>query len=209
MKKTAITAITCAALVALTGTASADDMFDMSNLSYGLKGSLQLTSLSGDNAKVGTDDYESRLGFAVGGTGTYKISEDLSVEGELSYSQRGAKYEKSGLDISQKFDYIDIPVNVVWTTPELADDLTTKLGLGLQASYLLSAETDNAGTITDVKDNLSDIDYGLNVGASASIPSPFGEEGSISAEVRYYLGLKEIADKQQNTGIQFNAAYNF
>ena len=209
MNKSTLTAITCAAVLAVTSVPASAEMFDMDKLNYGLKGSLQLTNLTGDNAKLdGTNDNESRLGWAIGGTGEYEISDDLSLQAELLYSQRGAKKDASGNDRSQSLDYIDVPVNVVYTLPEMAEDVSVDAIVGFQMSYLLAAQSKVGTTETDNKDTFKSLDYGINIGGAATFASPFSE-GSITGEVRYYLGLNEISDKVQNNAIQFNVGYNF
>jgi hypothetical protein len=72
---------------------------------YGIKGGLDIATLTGDDA----DDMESVIRFAVGGFLTYNFNEMFAIQPEVYCSMQGAKYEEEEDDVQVKvifkYDY--------------------------------------------------------------------------------------------------------
>ncbi|HSB93167.1 MAG TPA: porin family protein, partial [Flavitalea sp.] len=75
-------------------------------VSYGVKGGLNLSNMIGGDA----DDAKAKIGFHAGVFAGLPVADKLSIQPELVYSVQGAKYEDDGDDINYNSGYLNIPV---------------------------------------------------------------------------------------------------
>ncbi len=71
---------------------------------------LNLADITGSDFSDEFGDTSARLGFALGGFAEIGITPQIALRPELVWSQKGAKVEDSGLDLTAKLDYIQLPV---------------------------------------------------------------------------------------------------
>jgi len=194
----------------------------------GLIGGLNLANISVD---PDSDPKPSSLAaFGVGGIVHIRLGENLALQLEPMYLQKGAKQEGSftdpdlgitvNTDIKVKGNYLEVPAML-----KLAfGTSTTKpyLMAGPMVGFLLSAKV--KGSISapgftnleiddDIKDQTKSIDFGVGFGGGVSFPAG---TNSIFVEGRYALGLTNINDDPEDPdtdvktkGIQVMAGITF
>lgn len=178
----------------------------MAQVTYGPKLGLNLANVSGDDV----EDASMLIGFNIGAVGNFAINEMFSVQGELLYDVKGAKYEgedENGdkQDLPLKLSYINIPI---LAQAQFGDNVKFYGELGPTIGFLMGATMDgesefkiptgfnpNTGQITyetqKVKESYKGTDIGLAVGAGAKIPlNSFG----LVVGARYNMGLGTIAE---------------
>jgi hypothetical protein len=128
-----------------------------------------------------TTGLGTRTGIYVGVFGEYVISSYVGIQGELLYSQMGAKLKatSSTAASTMKYDYITIPMLAkVYVMENLS------LDLGPQFGFLASSKHGNA-TVQGMKK----FDTSFAAGLSYKII------GRIDVSARYNLGLTKVSDK--------------
>jgi hypothetical protein len=175
-------------VVALATTTAAQDLINFDNITYGLTGGVNYTNVA--------KQFDSKIGFELGGYANYALDQDLSIKTSLLYATCGSKNGDSTL----KLAYVKVPVVVAYkVTPEI------KCYGGVYGAYKLSADVDNDGTNVDVKDSYKTLDYGVLVGGSYTIDQ-------FVIDASYTLGLVNItgndAMSYQNSGIAVGVGYN-
>lgn len=168
---------------------------------FGIKAGVNFANIAGDD----TGDLNSLTGFVGGGFAAIPMSPTLSIQPEVFYSQKGAKYEELGTDVSLKLDYIDIPVLLKFT---MAGEGTKPFFLfGPSIGFSVSSKV-SAGDVSMDLDGVASTDFGLVFGIGVNFQK-FLIEG------RYGLGLSDINDDEtvtetnNNTAFQLMLGYSF
>jgi len=181
-------------------------------LTFGVKGGINLASLGGDVAP----SAKGKMGFHLGGIAEYMLSDEFGVQAELLYSALGGKYEETneGVSIKEKtkLSYITLPVvGKYFVTDEIA------LEAGPQFSFLMSAESEGESTFDgetqsateDISNGINGIDLGFGIGGS------YNTDGGLFFGLRYVLGLSNIFSDAPdgisvvNNVFQVSAGYKF
>ena len=167
-------------VVALATTATAQDLINWNNVSYGLKGGLNYTNVA--------KEAEALIGFELGCCADYAMDQDLSLNVALLYATAGAKFDGGDL----KLGYIKVPVNVAYKiAPEI------KLYGGVYGAYNITSTFDG----NDYKDNTAGLDYGIQIGGNYAIDQ-------FVIDANYSIGLKDITGSgRQNSAITVGAGY--
>ncbi len=168
---------------------------------FGIKAGVNFANIAGDD----TGDLNSLTGFVGGGFVDIPMSPTLSIQPEVFYSQKGAKYEEMGTDVSIKLDYIDIPVLLKFTMAGESARPFFLFGpsIGFSASSKVSA-----GDVSMDLEGVASTDFGLVFGIGVNFQK-FLIEG------RYGLGLSDINDDEtitqsnNNTAFQLMLGYGF
>ncbi len=187
---------------------------------FGAKAGLNLANLSGDL----DGDNDMKIGFNVGGFAEIKLSDKFYLQPELLFSTQGTKAENSrtsnGITYKNEgtfsLNYVNIPIMAKYY---IAEGFSAEFGpqIGFLASVKREVTTTISGngfneTETESstsKDNLSTVDFGLNIGASYDINE------NIFVNARYNIGLNNVYDisgtdlSQKNNVISFNVGYKF
>ncbi len=172
--------------------------------SFGIKGGLNLSSLSDD----GSVDNKTKAGFNAGVFMNAPLGSDFSIQPEVLYNDLGAKTtyklagENNNPEYSTNLGYISVPVMFQYNaTPEFY------LEAGPQFNFLVSANSkfksgDNTRTVDLNKDNLNTFDFGLGIGAGYWITPQFG------INARYNAGFTKIGKDDTLEGAAFGDAKN-
>lgn len=177
----------------------------VSQVSFGVKGGLNLTKTIYNNLPIGfTSDNEPvwTSGLHVGVYGQVKLSENLSLIPELQFSQRGYKvtYASTNVSSSIRINYLELPLLLSYRIKPIG------IEFGPNISYKLSSTLANA---------YKDFDFGLEGGLRAYL----SEKVFITA--RYYYGIATIGEivffdsrgrtlgsvTERNRAIQFGIGY--
>ena len=112
----------------------------------------------------------------------------LTVQPEVYYSRRGAKIVEGGDSLVFRFNYLEVPI--LFKKGFLRGPAHPVVFAGPYGSYLLSAKSvlkfEDAKVITDINDEIKNIDLGFIFGGGLEIQL---EVAKLIAEVRYTLGL--------------------
>ena len=134
----------------------------------------------------------ARTGFIIGGGGSFPVGNTVSIGVELLYNQKGAKGSEVGEEATIKLDYIEIPIVVNF--PFAAGNTRPFVYGGFAPAFAVSRkvefEEDGFEGENDLDDELKSFDNSLVLGGGVRF-------GQMAAEVRYNLGLQNIADDDE------------
>lgn len=135
-----------------------------------------------------------RIGLHAGIFGNLALTNNLSLQTEVNYDQKGAKSN----DVIKKYDYISVPVLAKYSLGKSDKTaLTFNINVGPYAAFLVNAEIDNNGVISDVKDATEDFEAGAILGFGMKYPIA---NNSLVFDLRLGLGLTnfDITDTEPN-----------
>ncbi len=168
---------------------------------WGAKAGLNLAKITDE------DDIKMRPGFYAGVFAEKVVSDFFGVQGELLYSQMGAKAKFEGETSVTKHDYLVLPILAKFYVLEgLSVDLGPQFGYMLSAKEKFDGETSNYYD----EDGLKKFDVSFAAGLSYKIC------GRFDVSARYNLGLTKIYDfedmgdyKPKNGVISVGVGYRF
>ena len=161
-------------------------------LGFGPKFELNFANVGGD----GTSEAKSATLIGFGGFVTYNVAEQVALQGELLYNQKGFKIEGTMYSVNytatQSFSYLELVTLVKYIIPT-DGNVKPIVFAGPDLGILLSAnehvEAGTQSTDVDFKNNISGVDFGLIFGAGISIKLG---SGVLLIDGRYNLGLANI-----------------
>jgi opacity protein-like surface antigen len=172
-----------------------------------------------DVDKNGTD-YESKMGKTIGIGGGYNFNEHMGVGTEVMYSTMKQKFTDNGSSITQKFNYLKVPVLFTYNTnPAKKFMFTAKAGpqLGILLKSEIS-EASNRERNGDTKDQYKKVTFGAMAGAGVrmkvtdhiSLDAGLRFDGSIGdTENKDYKGYAPGRAKSHdlNAGLEVGVKY--
>ncbi len=166
---------------------------------FGLKGGVNYSTLATKN----DEGAESKIGLLGGAFANLGLSDLISVQPEVLYSQKGAQL-KDMSDVKIKLNYIDVPVLVKVNAGGLFFEG------GPQVGFLASAKVTNGSQSEDLKENLKSVDFGYAVGLG------YQAESGPMIGLRYNGGITDINknnsnndDKTRNSAFQLYVGFAF
>lgn len=193
MKKINLTIIGCVSM--LSAFAQNDNSNDNNRSSrIGIKGGLNVSTLSVGDDRVNDDKY--RIGGNFGVWGYYSVVDIFGLQAEVLYNGKGTrvkKYQDSyGVTTSQvnfNLHYIDVPLMAKFNIGPVG------LGAGIYGSYLINADISNISYRDDIptvqryelkKEDFNTYDAGGILDVSLNIRA-------VTGGVRYSEGFREVA----------------
>lgn len=171
------------------------------------KAGLTSTRFAGPGANSANVHSNSKVGWAFGGGVAFRIHRfvagqtniDISGQSELGLTNKGAKSDSNGSFFgTYSVNYIEAPVLARVSALFGTTRLMPYMLLGPAFGFSLGMEVETAdGMQLDLADRFYTFDMGLLAGVG--IARELGERGSLAAEVRYNLGLRNI-DKTGGPG---------
>lgn len=166
--------------------------------SFGIKGGYNLASVRNSDG----DETDQRHGLHIGFFNESALSNFLSVQTELTYSQQGYEFENSNYRLTQKIDYINLPLML-----KLYPTKVFYLEAGPQIGYAIShkEEVEAFGLSSTNTYEPNSFDWGMNFGVG------FKSEMGIVLGARYHYGLGKIYDETNyyNNVLQFSLGFEF
>ena len=157
---------------------------------------LNIANLTGDNKP------DARIGLVAGAEGEYQATDIVSVSAGLLYSMQGAKAKTPLATITQKLDYINVPITA---NVYVVKGLAVKLGLqpGFKVSDKASVDATHGGQIP-VPGKAKSFDLSVPVGLSY-------EYNNFQLDARYNWGLTKVyeGNKAKNSVFQITLCYKF
>lgn len=127
-----------------------------------------------------------RTGLHAGIFGNMTLTDMLSLQTEINYDQKGAKSH----DVTSKYDYLSVPVLAKISLGKSDQTaLTFNINAGPYAAFLLNAEIDNNGVVTDVKDEAENFEAGAILGFGMKYPIA---KNNLVFDLRLGLGLTDF-----------------
>jgi len=170
-------------LIALLLLAFSSTIFAQGITKKGIKTGLNIATLTGNYA----EGSNPRIGFVYGCFVKYELNNRFSLQPEVLFTMKGAKFEYSGIKATNELNYIEIPVLVKLHIP-LERRLNSNVFIGPALSIKITAtcerESDDEVHERDI-DNIPATDFGLVSGAEV-------EFGRLTVEFRYNYGLTSI-----------------
>ncbi len=179
----------------------------------GVKGGLNIATLTG--YELGGEKY--KIGFVFGGFLTYELNQKFSLQPELLFTMKGAKFEDvdketeddgsqyyDKYEISWNLNYLEIPVLAKLNIP-MKENIKSNifygpaLGIKIGATYDIDHEywekDENGNIVEEINESdkseikiIKNMDFGIVFGAGV-------EFGKIMVDARYNLGLSTITDE--------------
>ncbi len=150
------------------------------NVNFGLKGGLNLATLSNNNNSQG---YKNRAGMHAGLLAQVHLGPNMAIQPEVVYSSQGTKYNVGDQEHNLKLNYVNVPLMV-----------QAKVGGGLyaQAGPQIGFLIGTADKVNDVETGFfstedfkkTDVAIGFGLGYAGASP--------IGIDARYNLGLTNI-----------------
>jgi len=175
------------------------------DVTFGLRGGPNFATLGGEEGSIGA---KFRVGFHIGGYASFAISESLSFEPGLQYSNKGAKGSEGGISSVIRNGYLDLPLLLKIKSGEKF----YLLG-GVQPSFLISPaivleENGNKVVVngSDVSELWKGFDFagviglGVEVGAGMHIQTTY-EHG--------FSNISEISESVYNRGFKLTVGKSF
>lgn len=127
------------------------------NSSFGIKGGYNLASVRNSDG----DETDQRQGFHIGFFGEASLNNFLSIETGLTYSQQGYKIENSNYKLTQKIDYINLPLML-----KLYPTKVFYLEAGPQIGYVISHKEEMETFVINNTNTYepNSFDWGVNFG---------------------------------------------
>lgn len=176
------------------------------NFELGIQTGPNRSSFRGNQIII--EQHDNLIGYAVGLTAEYYVSNKLSILAGAGYELKGTTGESEVLDndnvrlgtidYRSTFDYINLPILLRYSNYIEGSKLKYFFNAGAYFGYLVKQTENNDGrpefsNVTyDNTDNFKRLDVGLSAGGGMIYP--IGDKLSISAELRNNLGLRDLSE---------------
>jgi hypothetical protein len=183
---------------------------------FGIKGGLNMSNLTGDDATMEGIDPSMKMGFGGGVFFNYAFTELFAVQVEGLYTMKGATYEwseggESG-SVDWKVDYIQLPLLLKVNIPT-EGKIKPAIFAGPTFGFLMSSKISGDGEDLDVKDNTESMDIGILGGLEIGYKM---EKGLLFLGASYEVGMQTVAKVDEgdapdikNTNIGIYLGYGF
>lgn len=157
---------------------------------------LNIANLTGDGKP------DARVGLVAGAEGEYQATDIVSVSAGLLYSMQGTKVNQSFVTVTQKLDYINIPITA---NVYVVKGLAVKLGVqpGFKVSDVASVDASRALNVA-LPGKAKSFDLSIPVGVSY-------EYNNFQLDARYNWGVTKVYEgsKAKNSVFQITLGYKF
>ncbi|WP_100615889.1 porin family protein [Confluentibacter citreus] len=161
---------------------------------FGAKAGVNFASLSGDDV----EDLDGRTSFHIGGVANIAISEKFAIQPELVYSSQGFTVSESGVDVTGKLDYINLPILADFSVAE-----GFSIQAGPQIGFNITDKVEAEGESESL--DAESIDLGAAFGVQYKM------ETGLFFQARYVLGFSEIIEDvdAKNNVLSLSVGYFF
>lgn len=150
-----------------------------------------------------SDGADPRIGLAAGAEFEYQASDIFSLSAGLLYSMQGNKYKQNSSTLTQKLDYLNIPVlaNVYF-----AKGFAVKFGLQPAINVNASSKLSSGGSSASEDFDAKDLELSIPIGLSYEF-----SEVPVVIDARYNWGVTKVVDgaSPKNSVFQITLGYKF
>ncbi|ALO16413.1 hypothetical protein L21SP5_02790 [Salinivirga cyanobacteriivorans] len=164
-------------------------MASQAQVSFGVKGGLNLANIYGSDA----EDNGMKIGYQIGGVANLELTDAFSVQPSLLLSNKGATDTET--DMVMSLNYLEIPINAVYSFGEIQVFAGPYVGVGLFGKVKPDEGDDIDIEFTqDVTEATEDypvtmLDIGLNFGAGYKVMD------NLQVQAGYGLGFTNLVPK--------------
>ncbi len=197
----------------------------------GVKGGLNFANLRGDLTIIEDDldftlDLKNKTGIVVGASFSSSLVPFISLQPEILYSEKGARFEESetiplddfgfpgqtaAATIDGTFDlkYVEVPVLLrvglpvpgfspfVYAGPSFAYNLSADFKIDVAATFMGESFSETI-LDEDIKDDIKNFDVGFVIGGGMEFGLPLLK---LHAEIRYTMGLSNVIDNNNGNDL--------
>lgn len=130
---------------------------------------------------------------SIGLFGRYQLTEAFALKSGLEYLQKGRSFDKEETKLTDKLNYINLPVKAEFSAGEKAGFKKGQrvfFAVGPYLSYLLDAERELNNVTYGNKENTKDFDFGLSF--EIGFEFPVFTDKALQIGLNYDMGLVEI-----------------
>lgn len=174
-------------IVLLSGFAMASN----AQLQYGFKISAGATCQS-DMLEI-ANNWDTRFAPSIGLVGKYQLTEGFALKSGLEYQQKGRNFDENGSSITNKLQYLNIPVKAEFSAGEKAGFKKGQrlyFAAGPYLGYLLDAKGKLNGAEFNLENDTKDFDFGL--GFEIGYEFPAFTNKAIQIGLNYDMGFVEV-----------------
>ena len=169
-----------------------------SNLKFGVKGGVNFSNLSKDNA----EDNKMLTGVNLGLFAKLPITNSIAIQPEIYFTTKGSKltYNNVFVDGTANFDlnYIEVPILLVLNVTD-----NFNVHIGPYASYLVSSKVKNVSDISfyNFESNINSDDFNkFDTGIAAGVGI---DMRALSIGLRYNFGLIKVGKERDYNGTTY------
>lgn len=139
-----------------------------------------------------TISASSKLGLTFGVMAKLPLTASLSFQPAMNYVQKGAKIDLGGESASIRLNYLEMPLNLVFNSPE-NESGQFFFGLGPSLSYGISGKMKAAGQEEKVHFGSGEDDIAKPFELGGNILAGYTFRGGFNVAVNYNRGLNNIS----------------
>jgi hypothetical protein len=151
----------------------------------GVKGGMNLAKIQ-FNEEGDDVDFDRRIGFVGGVFVVWPANEQVGLQVEALYSQKGARLSAPGVGVRMKLDYVDVPLLLlVSPARRAAVHVFGGPSIGIRVRARATADFEGESGSGNIGKDIERLDVGLVAGAEV-------EAGRLIVDVRHTWGLSNI-----------------
>ncbi|WP_303922622.1 porin family protein [Draconibacterium sediminis] len=139
------------------------------------------------------NNCDVRFSPTIGFVGKYQITEGFAVKSGLEYQQKGRSFTEENVDVTNKLQYLSMPVKAEFSAGEKAGFKKRQrlyFAIGPYLSYILDADGELDGVKFDMKSDTKDFDAGL--GMELGMQFPVFNQKALQVGLNYDMGFVEV-----------------
>ncbi len=173
----------------------------------GVIGGVNLANIHSDEMKDNLGmDLQNRTLFGAGAMFDAGLSEHFALRFEPMFLRKGAETKATENDVETisrlKMDYLELPLMARFSLGSEMSKAKPFLLAGPSVGFLLRAKSESEfadiTTEADIKDELKNLDYGINFGGGLTLKAG---NANLFVEGRYNLGLADVDDSANDNGV--------
>ncbi|WP_321344826.1 porin family protein [uncultured Draconibacterium sp.] len=139
------------------------------------------------------NNCDVRFSPSVGLIGKYNFTEGFALKSGLMYQQKGRNFTEADVDVTNKLDYLTLPLKAEFSAGEKAGFKNGQrfyFAVGPYLSYKLDAEGKLDGVKYDMNTETKDFDAGL--GMELGMEFPVFKQKALQVGLNYDMGFVEV-----------------
>ena len=179
----------------------------------GFNGGIKAGINASTQSEIGNicDNNDLIVGFNGGLVGRYGFNDWLGVRSGLDFQMKGTKCEVLGVDVTNRLNYLLLPVKAEFSAGEKAGFKNGQrlfFATGPYAGYLLNAKAIKDDVTVDL-DTYNNFDFGWSFELGYKIP--VNKSNALQISLNYDMGISEVADDtdSENKSASLNVAWIF
>lgn len=171
-------------------------------MAFGIRGGLNLAKFHGDDANFEAVSPKNRTGFCGGAFVAFRLAESFFIQPEVLYTQKGARYEESGEELTVALDYVEVPL--LFKARFGSGGARPSLFAGPSAAFKIRSQLEFDGEKEEVEE-VKGTEFGIVAGAGLDLAAG---SGAFVIDARYTWGLTTVLDSSESADVK-NGVWSF